>query len=75
MTDLSRIAEHMEVVSSDGEHIGTVDHIDGHRLKLTRTDPAAGGVHHFFHVDMIASVDDKVHLTRTGEQARDEWGV
>lgn len=70
------IKEHMEIVGSDGEHVGTVDHLDGHRMKLTRTDPAAGGEHHFIHVDNIdAVIDGKIMLNRTGEQARDEWGV
>ena len=75
MADLTSITEHMEVVGSDGGHVGTVDHLDGQRIKLTRTDPAAGGEHHFIHVDSIASVDDKVRLNRTAAQAQDEWGV
>ena len=33
----SEIKEHMEVVGTDGKHVGTVDHLDGDRLKLTRT--------------------------------------
>ena len=75
MADYENIAEHMEVVGSDGGHVGTVDHLDGQRIKLTRTDPAAGGEHHYIHVDSIASVDEKVHLNRTADQAKDEWGV
>ncbi len=75
MADYENIAEHMEIVGSDGGHVGTVDHLDGQRMKLTRTDPAAGGEHHYIHVDSIASVDEKVHLNRTAEQAKDEWGV
>lgn len=75
MADYENIAEHMEIVGSDGGHVGTVDHLDGQRIKLTRTDPAAGGEHHYIHVDSIASVDEKVHLNRTAEQAKDEWGV
>jgi hypothetical protein len=65
----------MEVVGSDGGHVGTVDHLDGQRIKLTRTDPDAGGEHHFIHLDSVASVDDKVRLNRTTQQAKDEWGV
>lgn len=76
MADASSIREHMEVVGSDGQHVGTVDHVEGSRIKLTRTDPAAGGEHHYLHLDMVAAVEgDRVRLTRTGEQARDEWGV
>lgn len=76
MTDASQIREHMEVVGSDGGHVGTVDKVEGQRIKLTRKDPAAGGEHHYLHLDMVASVEGEVvQLTRTAEQARDEWGV
>jgi len=76
MTDTSQIREHMEVLGSDGGHVGTVDHVQGQRIKLTRKDPSSGGVHHFLHLDMVASVDgDAVRLTRTAAQAQDEWGV
>ena len=75
MADTAKIQEHMEVVGSDGQHVGTVDHLDGQRIKLTKNDPAAGGEHHFIHVDSIASVDDKVKLNRTAAEAKDEWGV
>ncbi len=75
MADATQIREHMEVVGSDGGHVGTVDHVDGARMKLTRTDVAAGGEHHFIHLDSVATVDDKVHLNRTTEEAKDEWGV
>ncbi len=73
--DASQIREHMEVLGSDGGHVGTVDKVEGQRIKLTRTDPAAGGEHHYLHLDMVAAVEgDKVKLTRTAAQARDEWG-
>ena len=76
MSAAESINEHMEIVGSDGEHVGVVDHMDGQRMKLTKTDPAAGGEHHYIHIDMVKSVEGgKVVLTRTGQQARDEWGV
>ena len=76
MIDATRIKEHVEVLGSDGQHVGTVDKVEGSRIKLTRTDPAAGGEHHYLHLDMVASVDDDaVRLTRTAAQAQDEWGV
>ena len=75
MADVSGIKEHMEVVGSDGQHVGTVDHLDGQRIKLTKTDLAAGGEHHFIHVDSIESVAEKVTLNRTAAEAKDEWGV
>lgn len=77
MTDHAlQIREHMAVLGSDGQHVGTVDAVEGARIKLTRNDPAAGGEHHYLHLDMVAQVDgDTVRLTRTAQQARDEWGV
>jgi hypothetical protein len=74
--DASAIAEHMEIVGSDGQHVGTVDHLDGQRIKLTKTDPAAGGEHHYLHLDVVEAVrDGKIVLNRTAAQAKDEWGV
>jgi len=76
MVDTHLIREHMPVVGSDGGHVGTVDHLDGQRIKLTRTDPAAHGVHHFIHVDSIDAVEGgEVRLNRTTAQAQDEWGT
>jgi hypothetical protein len=76
MVDLSSIKEHMPVVGSDGGHVGTIDHLDGQRIKLTKTDPAAGGHHHFIHVDSIASVEGgEVRLNRTTAEAMDEWAT
>nr|WP_082653169.1 DUF2171 domain-containing protein [Aureimonas sp. AU22] len=76
MVDRTSIREHQDVKGSDGGHVGTVDHLDGDRIKLTRTDPAAGGEHHFIHLDSVDRVDGgAVILNRTTAQARDEWGV
>ncbi|WP_181705690.1 DUF2171 domain-containing protein [Chthonobacter rhizosphaerae] len=76
MSDPSVIREHLEVVGSDGGHVGTVDSLDGQRIKLTRTDPDAGGEHHYLHLDVVDRVEgDKVILNRTRAQAQDEWGV
>lgn len=76
MVDIAKIQEHMPVVGSDGGHVGTVDHLDGQRMKLARTDPEAQGIHHFIHVDSIDAIEDgEVRLNRTTAQAKDEWGT
>ncbi|MEA1834069.1 DUF2171 domain-containing protein [Methylobacterium durans] len=76
MADLSTIQEHMPVVGSDGGHVGTVDHLAGQRIKLTKNDPDAQGQHHFLHIDSIASVENgEVRLNRTAAQAKDEWAA
>ena len=76
MIDTNQIQEHMPVVGSDDGHVGTVDHLDGQRIKLTRTDPEAQGKHHFIHVDSIDSIENgEVRLNRTTAEAKDEWGT
>ena len=75
MVDASQIREHMEVLGSDGGHVGTIDHVDGQRLKLSRNEAAAGGEHHYLSLDKVASVEGgAVRLNRTAAQAMDEWG-
>lgn len=70
---ISRVNAHMEVVGADGEHLGTVDKVRGDRIVLTRSDPDAGGHHHSIPSRWIRSVDDKVTLTKTAEEARNHW--
>ncbi len=73
MTDTTAIREHMEVVGNDGGHVGTVDHVNGDEIKLTRTDYAAGGQHHLVPTSLVASVDEQVHLSQPAEQVRGSW--
>lgn len=70
---LSRVTEHMDVVGSDGAHVGTVDKVRGDRIVLTKNDSDAGGRHHSIPSRWIASVDDKVTITKTAEQAHAHW--
>ncbi|MDG2535096.1 DUF2171 domain-containing protein [Sphingomonas sp. HITSZ_GF] len=70
---LRRVNEHMEVVGSDGEHVGTVDKVRGDRILLTRNDSDAGGHHHSIPSRWIQSVDDKVTLRKTAAEAQAAW--
>ena len=65
------IGEHMEVVGSCGHHVGTVDHVDGERIKLTRGDDPDGGVHHhYLPLSAVASVEKgKVVLSMNHQDA------
>ena len=36
------IKEHMEVIGADGVHVGTVDKVEGGRIKLTKQDSGEG---------------------------------
>lgn len=79
MTDTSQIKEHMEVIGADGVHVGTVDRLEGDRIKLTKKDSSADiegatgshqGHHHYISVGLIAGVEgDKVRLSATGANA------
>ena len=69
----SSIRERMEVVGSDGQHVGTVDHVEGGRIKLTRNDPAAGGEHHYIQSDQVRSVGSRVELHGSADEVRRSW--
>lgn len=70
---VGQVREHMEVVGSDGSHVGTVDCTRGEQIILTRSDPAAGGAHHSIPCSWIESVDDKVRLNLTADEATRRW--
>ena len=79
MVDTSQIREHMEVIGADGVHVGTVDHLDGDRIKLTKKDSGAEvvegsgsheGHHHYISTGLIADVEgDKVRLSANADVA------
>jgi len=70
---LAKVTEHMEVVGSDGVHVGTVDKVRGDRILLTKGDSDAGGRHHSIPSRWIDSVDDKVTIRKTAEEAKAHW--
>ena len=57
MPDLTAIKEHAPVIGADGVHVGTVDHVQGHRIKLTKND-SGDGRHHFVSTGLIAEIED-----------------
>jgi hypothetical protein len=63
----------MEVVGSDGAHVGTVDKVRGDRIVLTKGDSEAGGHHHSIPSRWIQSVDDKVTIRKTADEAKAAW--
>jgi hypothetical protein len=67
------IREHMEVIGADGVHVGTVDRVDGDRIKLTKADSGQGsheGHHHYISMGLVAEVEgDKVRLSANGDVA------
>ncbi len=77
MTDLTQIREHMEVIGADGVHVGTVDKVEGDRIKLTKKDSGAGfeggtheGHHHFISQGLVAGIEgDQVRLSANADVA------
>ena len=73
MADASAIKEHMEVIGADGVHVGTVDHVDGQRIKLTKADSGEGsheGHHHYISLGLVADVEgDQVRLSANADVA------
>jgi hypothetical protein len=69
-----QLKEHMEVVGSDGKHVGIVDRLEGDgRIKLAKTDPKAGGKHHFIPRDWVERIGAHVHLSKTSRDAMNQW--
>ena len=71
MVELSEIREHMEVVGADGVHIGTVDKVEGGRIKLIKADSGSHeDHHHYLSAGLIAAVEgDRVRLSANGDAA------
>ena len=73
MADTSNIREHMNIIGADGVHVGTVDKVEGDRIKLTKADSGEGsheGHHHFISTGLIAGVEgDDVRLSATADVA------
>jgi hypothetical protein len=71
--DIMDIKEHMEVIGADGVHVGTVDRMEGKRIKLTKKDSGEGahkGHHHFIDASLIAEVEgNRVRLSANADVA------
>jgi hypothetical protein len=73
MADITAVREHMKVIGADGVHIGTVDRLEGNRIKLTKQDSGQGsheGHHHYISTALIAEVEgDTVRLSANANVA------
>jgi hypothetical protein len=69
----TRIKEHMEVIGADGVHVGTVDRVEGGRIKLTKKDSGEGthkGHHHYISISLVAEVEgNRVRLSANSDVA------
>ena len=66
------IREHMDVIGSDGTKVGTVDHIQGSEIKLTKSADAEGK-HHLIPLGWVAKVDAHVHLSKAANDVKAQW--
>ena len=69
MVDLSQIKEHANIIGADGVHVGTVDHVQGDRIKLTKND-SSDQHHHYISTGLIADIEDgTVRLSANADNA------
>jgi hypothetical protein len=73
MIDHSKIKEHAEIIGADGVHVGTVDRVEGDRIKLTKRDSGEGkheGHHHYLDLSLVAEIEgDTVRLSANADVA------
>lgn len=70
------IREHMEIIGADGVHVGTVDKVEGDRIKMTKNDSGGAGFggghqdhHHYIALGLVAAVGEQVRLSANGDVA------
>jgi len=69
----SQIKEHLPVVGSDQQEIGKVDHMQGDKwIKLAK---GSGTTHHYIPLDWVKSVDQKVHISKSAQEAQQQWST
>ena len=69
MVNFNEIKEHADVIGADGVHVGTVDHVEGGRIKLTKKD-SGDQRHHYISTGLVAEVEDgTVRLSANAEVA------
>lgn len=69
MTEANIIKAHMEVVGSDGVHVGVVDSFDSDRIKLTKAG-SADGEHHYVQTASVQNIrGNTVTLTKPAADA------
>ena len=71
MADISQIKEHMDVIGADGVHVGTVDRVEGDRIKLIKADSGSHeGHHHYLSFGLVAAIEgSQIRLSANGANA------
>lgn len=74
MIQASQIREHMEVLGSDGGHVGKVDHVQGTDIELAKLDLGSGFKHHLIPMTWVEQIEeDRVRLNLTKDAAKAAW--
>jgi len=70
---LGQVREHMNVVGSDEEHVGTVDCVKGDRIVLTKSD-SPDDRHHALSCSLVDRIEgDRVILDKPAEEAKRQF--
>ena len=71
MATIDKVREHMEIVGADGAHIGTVDRVEGNRIKMTKPDSGShGDHHHYIPGGLVSGIEgNKVRLSANADNA------
>lgn len=65
MFEKIRIKEHMEIADYKGDHVGTVDEVEGDMIKLTKSD-SSDSMHHKLSLEDVEKIDDnRIYLKQT----------
>jgi hypothetical protein len=68
----ANVKENMDVIGADGVHVGTVDRVEGNRIKLKKSDSFGKheGHHHYIEMGFVAGVEgSKVRLSANADIA------
>ena len=68
----ANVKENMDVIGADGVHVGTVDRVEGNRIKLKKSDSFGKheGHHHYIEMGFVAGVEgSKVRLSPNADIA------
>ena len=73
MFEKLRIKEHMEIVDSRGQHVGTVDDTQDDAIKLTKSD-SGDDMYHFIKLDSVDKIDDNRIYLKEGTRLPEGLG-
>ena len=69
-TNRAAIRNGMTIIDANGTHLGTVDRVEGERIKMTKAD-SLDGVHHYMPMELVADIEgDNVRLSATATNAQ-----